>query len=412
MKIGYYLDFTNYKAGGVYVYAMGILNALLNDPKVTAIHLIYNRDQHNDISELLSHPKITPHPYNRKSKWKKLRLFISHFLLSTHYLYQKDLQKHFPRRRFRFIRRWALLFNPLRKMAKGIDVDLWHVPFQISFLFGLKKPLVITVHDVLELHYPQLFDSRERMRRAVYFTAAIEEADHILVWFDHVKKDLLEMFARKPEQVSACMPDVYSQNLLPESQIDYSEIKTLYGISHPYIYYPAACWPHKNHKTLIAALREINTEEIRLQLICTGHKDAHYENILAGLSEAEQKWILFPGIVDRTHVTAFYQNCFAVVIPSMYEGGGIPIIEAIKSETALLCSDIFPFRQTFQNTDFMFKPEDANDISAKIMMLIENADFLAKNKAFVKERKAFFQEYDFSTPIIEAYQAAIIAYTK
>lgn len=410
MKIAFYIDFANMTAGGLYVYAKGVLSGLINSPEIEKIYLVYSRNVQSNLNEIITHPKIESIVFNGDSKFYKFRLACSFFLLNTTYIYTKDLQKYFPKFRINRIRKWAYRINPLRRLFNKLDVDVVHVPLNISPVYGLNKPLVLTIHDVQELHFPQYFDASERMRRAINYKVSMDEADKAVVWFEHIKEDVIKYFGKTENFVEACLPPViydWFYGLIPTSKED---LREKFGLNKPYILYPAATWEHKNHLNLVSAISLLRKTFPDIRLICTGHQTEFYKIIEEKLRTEQIEYINFLGIVSEKDLLGLYQNAQMVVFPSLYEGGGIPIFEAMRMEIPVLCSDIYPFRQSLEDENYMFDPCDITEIAEKIGKMLSDQEFRRANILNSQRRMNFFKEKDYCADFVRAYYSAVKNY--
>ncbi len=81
-----------------------------------------------------------------------------------------------------------------------------HVPFQYSPIYNVDVPVIITMHDIQEYHYPEYFSISQKLHRKINNIDAINESNHIIVSFDHIKKDLLKYFDVKENKISVCHP--------------------------------------------------------------------------------------------------------------------------------------------------------------------------------------------------------------
>ena len=124
--------------------------------------------------------------------------------------------------------------------------------------------------------------------------------------------------------------------------------------------------------------------------------------------EANQTdWVHFLGIVEESDLLGLYQHAEMVVFPSLYEGGGIPAFEAMRMGIPILCSNIYPFRQSIGSERFLFDPNQPDDVADKINRMLEEADYRNENLKNSRSQTQKFNEMDAASSFIQAYTEAI-----
>lgn len=407
MKVAFYLDFSNMAYGGIYPYAKGVLMSLIDSEEVEKIYIVHKSSITKDLDCFMFSPKVVPVPFKR-TKFKQLRILISHFLMNTYYLYKDDFEAFIPGFKSSRLKKLAFSANPIRKVVNKLDADVFHIPLQSLPVYGVKKPLVVTVHDVQELHFPQFFPSAERMRRAISFKVSIDEADEIVVWFQHVKNDMTRFFAKDPDAVDVCMPNVVNNWYVGRTPTEWSVLSEKFDLKKPFIFYPSATWEHKNHFNLIEAVKILLDKGIDIQLYCTGSSAPFHPNIVKKVEELNlQDRVKFLGIVSEDDLLGMYRNTELVVLPSFYEGGGIPAFEAMRLQVPVICSDIYAFRQSIHDTRFMFDPHSPQSIAESIERNFQNEELNKANLENGEKRIEYFENIKFSENFVNAYRKAI-----
>ena len=302
----------------------------------------------------------------------------------------------------------SLFFNPLRNILNKYNIDIFHVPFQSSPIYGIKKPVIITMHDVQELHFPEYFNSFERMSRAIGFKKAIDESDHIIVSFSHVREDLLKYFEIKDDKVSVC-PLPLADDWFNSSKISSKkELIDRYQIYDNYILYPAATWQHKNHINLLKALKILKDNSKEVNLVCTGNQTDYFANIENEIISLGLKDnVKFLGIVSEEDLIGLYHLARLVVIPTLYEAGSGPLFEAMRYNIPVICSNVTSLPESIGNKEFVFNPKKPEEIAKLIFKGLYDKDFRESNIENSKNRINFYKEQNFIKPFINAYNKAI-----
>lgn len=271
------------------------------------------------------------------------------------------------------------LTRSVRRLSTFNNIKLLHVPFQVAPECDI--PYICTMHDVQELHFPQYFTSAEREYRAIHFRRSINNAAHVVVSYEHVKRDLVRLFGCPDDKVSVMPLPVTGCEATPLTHSDASAAETKFNQLGRFILYPAQTWQHKNHIRLIDAF-EIATNELEtpLSLVCTGNKNDHYGVIEKHVNRSHcRSHIHFTGLVSDHELEWLYKHAVGVVIPTLYEAGSFPLIESMMRSTPVICAKTTSLPETIGNPEFVFDPLDVQQMAALIVKLVSDQDFRAMN---------------------------------
>ncbi len=276
------------------------------------------------------------------------------------------------------------LYNELDVVINENGIDIIHFPNQI--LIQRKNVKTIsTMHDVQELHFPEFFSSQQRAYRATNYKRIIDQSDAIVVSYDHIKVDIIKYFQIEEKKVHIVLLEM--QNLWFDKMNKNLLLPKEY---ESFILFPAATWPHKNHIRLLKAIKHLReSESIRVNLICTGHLNEHFQkNIAPYIVENDlSNQVSFLGIVNNDHLYSLYQNCIGIVIPTLYEAGSFPLVESILMERPVICSNITSLPETIGNKDYNFNPYIVVEIAEKTKQLWLSEEFRKENKLHLKKMK-------------------------
>ena len=338
MKIAFYIHHTTIFAGGIYTYTIGILRQLVNSPELDKIIIITSKEIAETLSEFKSSSNVEIRIVDRKIFVTKLRMSIWYALYITVQFIQSLIhsEKYFIR-----IKKFFSKINPYNKVLENSGIDIFHVPIQYSPIYKIDIPVIITMHDLQEYHYPQYFSFKERLHRRINNKIAINDSDHIICSFEHVKKDIMKFFNVNSKMVSVCPPPFAEDWFLNKNESDWDQIQIKYNIRKNYILYPAATWEHKNHRTLIEAVNYLRQSNFDVELICTGNKTNYFSTIVEIISRLNlDDAVHFLGIVPEEDLISLYKNSSLVVIPTLYEAGSGPLYEAMRYQVPVICSNV------------------------------------------------------------------------
>lgn len=405
MKIAFYIHHTTISAGGIYTYTIGILRQLFNSPKIKKIIIITSKEIADTLDEYKNSNKIELEVVDRKKTTIYLRLLIWYGL----YVSVQIASEIFGSTSlFDKIKILLSKINPYNKILVNDEAEVFHVPIQYAPIYKINVPVIITMHDLQEYHYPQYFSIKEKLHRKINNKIAINDSDHIICSFDHVKNDIIEYFGVESNKVSVCPPPFAENWFLSKKESDWVLIQKKYNIRKKFLLYPAATWEHKNHITLVQAVKKIKNDYLDIDLVCTGNKTNYYSTIDEKISELKLKnAVHFLGIVPEEDLICLYKNSSLVVIPTLYEAGSGPLYEAMRYQVPVICSNVTSLPDTVENSEFLFDPNNVTELTEKIKLGLTDSEFRRKNIENSKIRMDYFSKIDYSTNFIEVFQKLI-----
>ncbi|QDU90519.1 D-inositol 3-phosphate glycosyltransferase [Pirellulimonas nuda] len=268
--------------------------------------------------------------------------------------------------------------GPIHRAARAHRLDLLHFPIQHSPEENPGVPFVVTMHDVQELHFPEFFSPADRLHRAQFNLTATRNAAAVVVSFEHIRQDLIRLFGCDPSRV-VVLPLPYAQiGLSCAKPADEAEMQAKYGTREGFFLYPAQTWPHKNHLRLIEAFERVcRKSERSLRLVCTGVKNAdHFPEIEARLARSPVRdRVSFTGLVDEGELAWLYRHCTATVVPTLYEAGSFPVLEAMRAGAPVVCARTTSLPDTLGDERFLFDPQDIGSIAQAMTRMASDAAF-------------------------------------
>ena len=247
---------------------------------------------------------------------------------------------------------------------ENLNCDIIHFPYQ-DFVY-CRVPTVYNPHDLQHLHYPEFFAPEEIERREIVYPAACRAANTVVVASQFVKQDVMQRYGISADkiQVIPWSPPETASNEFTEK--DVSSLFEKYGCPpHPFILYPAMTWEHKNHIRLLEAVHLLRErEELKINVICTGHKNSFYPRIERRLHELKlESQVKFTGVVTSKELSLLYRQAQFIIIPTLFEAASAPLFEAWQHGAAVACSSVTSLPEQAAGAALFFNPFSVEEIA-------------------------------------------------
>ncbi|MFP4088305.1 MAG: glycosyltransferase [Desulfobacteraceae bacterium] len=246
-----------------------------------------------------------------------------------------------------------------RRLLGSRSVDLLFCPFTAPTYAESGIPTVCVLYDLQHLEFPQFFSPHEIGVRNAFMKEVRQKADHIVCISEHVRETVLKYLKTDPQKTHIAYVCIQSRLSTPDQKTLDRERFKLNIHRRPYMFYPANFWPHKNHRMLLAAYGMFlsRNPESALDLVFTGALD--------DLETEMKRVVVRMGLKDRVHFLGFlpqaqlevvWQGCEFLIFPSLYEGFGIPVLEAMSMGKPVLCSNATSLPEVAGDAALYFDP--------------------------------------------------------
>jgi glycosyltransferase involved in cell wall biosynthesis/SAM-dependent methyltransferase len=238
--------------------------------------------------------------------------------------------------------REATSLIPVRSgLLRQLRADLLFCPFTSPFFLDPAIPVVCLVHDLQYLYYPQFFPPSARAERDRHFRRACAVAARVVCVSEYVRSTVLENGNIPADHVTVVHTVPQNRLPVPSPRTVRGTLEQLRLAARRYLLYPANFWAHKNHELLLAAFGMYRAAHPQsdLVLVLTGAPGPRRTELMADASAMGLKpWIRFPGYLPEESFAALLRNANAMIFPSLFEGFGMPILEAMAAGVPVLAS--------------------------------------------------------------------------
>ena len=288
-----------------------------------------------------------------------------------------------------------------------IKADLVHFThFNVPYLYN--RPYLVTVHDVTRFIFPgqQRQSLLQQLAYEYVFGHAVESARGIITVSESTKRDLKALPFRLPREPRTILEGISKQYRQPVSSEQRWRIRLLVGSPDPYLLFVGVWMNHKNIGRLIEAFKQLSRDDRRLRLVITGRPKSGYQEFLttAQALVAENK-IVFVGQVPEALMPALYHEAACFVFPSLYEGFGLPVLEAVACQTPVVASNVSALPEVLGPAAEYVNPESVADIVRGVRSALEER----RRRQLVKAGEAQAKKFSWDEAArqhIEEYEAA------
>ncbi len=306
-----------------------------------------------------------------------------------------DMPKERPGFRYRILKPrpfWTRIALPLALFRAKEKPDVFFSPTHYGPKFS-PVPKVIMIFDLAYLAFPQFFQKRDQMQLEKWTAESVKNAAHIITISEATKKDIIKYYGFDPKRITVCYPG--KDETVYRPIVDREKIKQInekYKIDSPYIIFVSTLQPRKNLLRLIEAFHKI--EGLKLVVVGktsgSGRQGWMYEEILNKPRQLgiEEK-IIFTGFVPDSELPYLINGALAYIQPSLYEGFGIPVVEAMACGVPVLISNNSSLPEAAGDAGLTFDPTSVTQIEQAIRTVATDRklrDRLAK-KSLQQARK-------------------------
>jgi glycosyltransferase involved in cell wall biosynthesis len=220
---------------------------------------------------------------------------------------------------------------------ESLGANVVHFPFQLYTPTDV--PYIYNPHDLQHLHHPQFFRSEDIAAREASWRPACRDAAAIVTDCVWVRHDVAKRYAVPSEKIFAI--PMGAPTTLYGALIDLSAVRQKFDLPSTFAFYPAQTWQHKNHLRLIEAIALLRARDnLIVNLICTGAQNEFYRVVAQRVRELQlETQVRFLGFVEPAELRALYHLAQFVIHPSLFEGGGLPILEAFNEGAPVACAN-------------------------------------------------------------------------
>ncbi len=287
---------------------------------------------------------------------------------------------------------------------KKIRPDVFWSP--TSYIIAALAPkwlkVVITIHDLVAWLYPTRHNFKATIIERLTLPFAIKKITKAIAVSENTKRDLHHFFPKIQGKVEV-IPCAASTNFTPLTSEEKEHFRARHHLPEHFILAVGTLEPRKNFITLIKAFAEVQKNHSEYVLIIIGGKGWYFEKIFKTVRDlGAEDSVIFAGYVDEDNLAGYYNTATCLVFPSLYEGFGIPPLEAMKSGCPVIASNTSSIPEVVGTSAILISPSSVAELAAAIEKVIDEPEL---QKELHEKGLAQAEKFSWHTSAEKVYNA-------
>jgi glycosyltransferase involved in cell wall biosynthesis len=293
----------------------------------------------------------------------------------------------------------------LPRQIKQEPIDVFHAQFILPPFVGSR--MVTTIPDIGYEHYPEFFPLYQRAWSRLLIRASARRADHIITVSEYSKSDIAKTYGIDREKITVT-PESPSENFYPRQRAKAGEVVAKYGVKSSFILYLGRLQGRKNLTRLVNAYSRIRREGCEQKLVLAGKPDSFFQATRSRIHELRlDDDILLPGYVSPEDVPWLYSAADIFVYPSLYEGFGLPVLEAMACGVPVITSQGSALQEVVGDAGLLVDPLDELSIASAIRRLLSDSSLRGQLSDAGLKRSSDFSCIEMARRTLEVYQRVL-----
>ncbi|MCB0552217.1 MAG: glycosyltransferase family 4 protein [Phaeodactylibacter sp.] len=265
---------------------------------------------------------------------------------------------------------------------------------------------IVTIHDLIFLHYPQHYTLFNRKALDLKYRYACRQADHIVAISESTKRDIIHFYGIAPEKISVIYQSCSERFRQERAQKTIEAVRRRHHLPEEYLLTVGAITARKNLMGTVRAL-QLLPDSLKLPLVVVGKGTAHKAKIQRYLQQNRlEKWVYFIE-ASFEDLPAIYQDASVFLYPSFFEGFGLPILEALFSETPVLTSNTSSLPEAGGPGAYLVDPAKPEQIAAGIEKILTDDAYRASLVENGSEYAQQFRGEPLAQQMMELYKKVV-----
>lgn len=259
---------------------------------------------------------------------------------------------------------------PFEYLFGGIDIQHIHGPRTLCFR---RRKKVITVYDLTYELFPQFHTKENISRYKETYGTKLKEMDKIIAISENTKKDLINLYKINPQRIKVIYGAADEIYRPVKDLTRLGQVKEKYNLPDRFILFVGVIEPRKNIVRLIKAYQQLK-RSIQQKLVIVGEKGWLYEDVFKAIGESDWRDdIIFLNNIPKEDLACLYSACDLFVYPSLYEGFGLPPLEAMSCQAPVISSNTSSLPEVMGGAGILITPTSVEELSEAMYKVLTNA---------------------------------------
>lgn len=295
----------------------------------------------------------------------------------------------------------------LARMSRRDRLDILHVQYIAPPVHDGK--LVATIHDLGFLRVPQTFPRFFNLRSRILVRRTARRAAQVITGSNYSRTDILRTYGLPPEKIAAVPYGVSTAFSHPHSKDDIRDVAVRYGIVRPYVLCVGRLNPRKNLPVLAAAFADAKSASgAPHTLVIAGRADFASDRIISEAARRAGDTVRFTDFVRDEDLPALYQGADVFVYPSLFEGFGLPVLEAMAAGVPVVTSNTTSLAETAAGAALTVDPSDPAALADALHAMMTDPEIRRACRKKGRIRAAAFTWRETARWTLEIYRAAAL----
>ena len=275
------------------------------------------------------------------------------------------------------------------RQLRGLRATLYHSSYYLM-PYRPGAPTVLTCYDLIPIVYPQYFSAAQRLIYRITHILALNTARTTLAISELTRSDLARHFRASAQRI-VVTPLAADAHFTPQPPERIAAVRRTYKLPERYVLYFGSNKPHKNLIRLIQAWQRSAVSRQRSALVVAGHWDTRYNEtrqLVEALNLNDR--VVFAGPIDDADLPALYSGAQLFAFPSLYEGFGLPALEAMTCGTPVACSNTSSLPEVVGDAGLLFDPLDVGAMADTLRRALNDDELCADLRQRGLQRAAQF----------------------
>jgi len=263
-------------------------------------------------------------------------------------------------------------------------------------------PTILTVHDLIFRHLPAHHKPLNRWYLNLTMPLYCRRATHIIAVSECTRRDMIAAYNLPPEKITV-VHEAAAPRFRPQPPDTVVAVRARYHLPDRYLLFVGTIEPRKNLTRLLSGFEAIHADGLTNGLVIVGKRGWLYDDFFSRLEQSPARAaVILPGYVPDEDLPAIYAGAQVLVLPSLYEGFGLPVLEAMACGTPVTCSDTSSLPEIAGDAALHFDPDSIESLTDALRRLLSDTDLHAALR-----QRGFEQAAKFSWDQVAAETEAV-----